>query len=207
MTRLALVLGLLLTLMSCVTPVSFVGLTSGEVVVGERLLVRNDGNWSRMQGGTPVPKRDLWTTDGITLDQLRFYVGLAKGESLVAIKDRPADKPIPRFRDAMEAQEVVELYEAFATSDGSVFKLEKLAPARFLEADGFRFDFSRVRKSDDVRTRGVVYGAQHGKEWFLMAYEAPRIHYFPKNLPRVEAIAQSARVKSAAATGSGRPWP
>ena len=195
MKRLALALGLLVILAGCVPPVTWVGLTSGEVVVCEHLKVSNDGNWSLLQGGEPVPKRDIWTSDGISLDQLRFYVGLADGESLVVVKDRPADKPLPRFREAMEAQEVVELYEAFATRDGSVFKLEKLAPARFLEADGFRFDFSRVRKSDDVRTLGVCYGARQKGGWYLMVFEAPRIHYFPKNLPRVEAMAKSAKIQ------------
>jgi len=195
MKRLALVLGLLIVLPACVPPATFVGLTSGEVVVCEHLKVHNDGNWSRLQGGAPTPKYDLWTSDGITLDQLRFYVGIQDGESLVVLKDRPADKPIPRFRENMEAQEVVELYESFATQDGSVFKLEKLAPTRFLEADGFRFDFSRVRKSDDVRTLGVAWVARQRKEWYLMVFEAPRIHYFPKNLPRVEAMAQSAKVQ------------
>lgn len=35
--------------------------------------------------------------------------------------------------------------------------------------------------------------AIHSSGLFHMGYEAPRIHDFPKHLPQVEAIAQSAR--------------
>lgn len=182
----------LVLLAACAKPATWVGVTPGEMVVCERLAVRIDGAWSRLEG-TQQPKHDVWTSEGMPLDQLHFYAGLAEGEAFVVVKDRPADKPIPRFRKDMQAQDVVEMYEAFASRDGSVFKLEKLAPARFADESGFRFEFSRVRKADEVRTRGVAYGAIHRGELFLMVYEAPRIHYFAKHLPQVEAIAQSAR--------------
>ncbi|WP_243319692.1 hypothetical protein [Geothrix sp. SG200] len=184
----------LVLLAACAKPATWVGVTPGEMVVCERLAVRIDGAWSRLEG-TQQPKHDVWTSEGMPLDQLHFYAGLAEGEAFVVVKDRPADKPIPRFRKDMQAQDVVEMYEAFASRDGSVFKLEKLAPARFADESGFRFEFSRVRKGDEVRTRGVAYGAIHRGELFLMVYEAPRIHYFAKHLPQVEAIAQSARAR------------
>jgi len=184
----------LIVLAGCTKPATWVGLSPGEVVVRDRLAVRIDGAWSRLDG-TQEPKHEVWTSDGMPLDQLHFHTGITEGESLVVVKDRPADKPIPRFRKDMQAQDVVELYESFASRDGSVFKLEKLAPARFADEDGFRFEFSRVRKRDEVRTRGVAYGAIHRGELFLMVFEAPRIHYFAKHLPRVEAIAQSAHVR------------
>ncbi|WP_257305400.1 hypothetical protein [Geothrix campi] len=192
-----LLLTLLVVLVGCTKPATWVGLAPGEVVVHERLAVRIDGAWSRLDG-LQEPKHDVWTSDGTPLDQLHFHTGIAEGESLVVVKDRPADKPIPRFRKDMQAQDVVELYESFASRDGSVFKLEKLAPARFADEDGFRFEFSRVRKSDEVRMRGVGYGAIHHGELFLMVFEAPRIHYFAKHLPRVEAIAQSAHLREKA---------
>lgn len=181
----------LVVLAGCTKPATWVGVASGELVVCERLAVRIDGAWSRLEG-TQRPKHDVWTSEGMPLDQLHFYTGLAEGESFVPVKDRPADKPLPRFRKDMQAQDVVEMYEAFASRDGSVFKLEKLGPARFADEDGFRFEFSRVRKGDDVRMRGVAYGAIHRGELFLLTYEAPRIYYFPKHLPQIEAIAQSA---------------
>jgi len=183
-----------IVLAGCTKPATWVGLSPGEVVVRDRLAVRNDGAWSRLEG-TQEAKHEVWTSDGLPLDQLHFHTGIAEGESLVVVKDRPADKPVPRFRKDMQAQDVVELYESFASRDGSVFKLEKLAPARFADEDGFRFEFSRVRKRDEVRTRGVAYGAIHRGELFLLVFEAPRIHYFAKHLPRAEAIAQSAHLR------------
>jgi hypothetical protein len=191
------VIAALVVLAGCTKPATWVGVTPGEVAVHERLVVRIDGAWSRLDG-LQEPKHEIWTSDGTPLDQLHFHTGIAEGESLVVVKDRPADKPIPRFRKDMQAQDVVELYESFASRDGSVFKLEKLAPARFAGENGFRFEFSRVRKSDEVRMRGVGYGAIHRGELFLMIFEAPRIHYFAKHLPGIEAIAQSARLREKA---------
>jgi hypothetical protein len=192
MKRWMVVLGALL-LAGCAQP-TWVAVAPGETVVQERFSVRADASWSRLDG-LNEPKHEVWTSDGIPLDQLHFHTGITAGESLVVIKDRPADKPIPRFRSDMQAQDVTELYESFATRDGSVFKLEKLAPARFAGEDGFRFEFSRVRKGDNVRMRGLGYGAIHRGELFLMVFEAPRIHYFAKHLEQVEAIAASIRIR------------
>lgn len=197
MIRKILALGGLALLAACVRPATWVGLAQGEVVVCGRLVVRHDGAWSRLEGADE-PKHDVWTSDGLPLDQLHFHTALADGESLVVLKDRPADKGLPRFRPDMQAQEVVELYGAFAARDGSAFMLEKLAPARFGGEEGFRFEFSRVRKGDEVRTRGVGYGAIRKGELFLMVFEAPRIHYFAKHLARVEELARSARIRDRA---------
>ena len=184
----------LFLLAGCVKPITWVGVLTGEVVVQERLSVRADGVWSRLEG-LPAPKHEIWTADGITLDQLHFHTGIAEGESLVVVKEGPAAKPIPRFRADMQADEVVEFYGVFASHDGSAFKLEKLAPCRFAEQNGFRWEFSRTRKFDDVRTRGVGYGVISGGQLYLLVFEAPRIHYFAKHAGRVEALAQSARLK------------
>lgn len=185
---------LLVLLAGCATPITWVGLPPGEALVQGRMTVKVDAAWSRMEGAKE-PKHDAWTSDGLSLDQLHFYAGLAEGESFVAVTGAPADKPIPRFRADMEAQDVVEFYESFATRDGSVFTVEKVAPCPFGGRSGFRFDFTRIRRSDEVRLRGVGYGVIQGGELFLMVFEAPRIHYFAKHAARVEAIAQSMQIR------------
>ena len=185
---------LLALLAGCAPPVTWVGLPPGETLVQGRMAVKVDDAWSRLEGAQQ-PKHDAWTSDGLSLDQLHFYAGLAEGESFVAVSAAPADKPIPRFRADMEAQEVVEFYESYASRDGSVFKVDKVAPAPFGDKPGFRFEFSRIRRSDEVRLKGVGYGVIQGGELFLMVFEAPRIHYFAKHAARVDAIAQSMRIR------------
>lgn len=194
MNRSLLALALLALLAGCTPPMTWAGLPPGETVVRERMTVTVDAAWSR-QEGVKEPKHEAWTSEGLSLDQLHFYAGLTDGESFVIVKDSPADKPIPKFKADMQAQDVVEFYESFATRDGSVFKVGKVAPSPYGGKGGFRFEFMRIRKYDEVRLQGVGYGLIQGGELFLMVFEAPRIHYFAKHLPRVEAIALSTRIR------------
>ena len=53
-----------------------------------------------------------------------------------------------------------------------------------------------MRKVDEVRLRGVAWGAVRNGELFLIHYSAPRLAFYAKHAGAVEAIARSARVKS-----------
>ncbi len=188
-----LLLPALLFLAACVTPISWVGIGPGEVVVREHFSIRADGAWSRMEGGKQESKHDTWTTDGMPLDQLHFFVGIAPGETLVDLRERQ-DKQIPRFQKNMQAHDIVELYETLSTLDGSTYTRGKLTPTPFAGGNGFRFEFTLVRKGDDVILKGVGYASVQKDQLYLLVFKAPRIHYFAKHLPRVEAIAESAKI-------------
>ncbi|HAY29150.1 MAG TPA: hypothetical protein DIT03_11685, partial [Candidatus Accumulibacter sp.] len=135
-----------------------------------------------------------WTLDGLPLDRLVFYVGIADGEALADLPQRK-DRQVPKYRTTMQAHEIVEMYEVFATHDGSSFQRQKLAPAAFAGGEGFRFEFSRVRKSDELEMRGVGYAAVRGGKLYLLIFEAPRSHYYARHIGRFEALVQSARIR------------
>ena len=65
----------------------------------------------------------------------------------------------------------------------------------FVGARGFRIEYSMVRKLDEVRLRGVAFGAVRNGELFLINYSAPRLAFYPKHAAGVEALARSAKVK------------
>lgn len=165
----------------------------GTVTVKEVMTVNSDGGWNRLDlpGGGPG---EVWTSDGLTLDVLTFYVGIKEGEPLAPAPMGSKRKP-PVFRATMLPNEIVELYEAMATQDGSTFKLERLAPTAFAGAQGFRFEFSTTRKRDDLSLRGLAHGAVVKGRLYLIAFRAPLIHYYAKHLPRVEATVRSALIK------------
>jgi hypothetical protein len=177
----------------CVTPITWVGVSPGATLVREHLSVQVDASWNHLEGGSPEAKHDLWTTDGLPLDQLHFFVGISPGEPLVALKNRP-DKQVPRFQKDMQAYDIVELYETLSTLDGSTFTRGKLTPMTFAGGNGFRFEYTLVRKGDEVTLKGVGYATVQKDRLYLMVFEAPRIHYFAKDLPRVEAMAASAKI-------------
>jgi hypothetical protein len=95
----------------------------------------------------------------------------------------------------MRPAEIVGLFERLYSRGGSTFTLDKLVPQSFVGAPGFRFEFSSIRKSDDVRLRGVGWGTVRNGELFAITYTAPRLAFYPAGLPSATAIAESARLR------------
>lgn len=167
---------------------------SGDAVVGNRLALKLDTAWNQFEQGlgnnTPT-----WTVEGITVDALQFYVGIKDGQPITRLMDNDKSKKPLNFRANMQPADIVALYEALLTRDGSSFQLEKLEPASFLGGQGFRFEYALNRKVDDVPMRGMAYGAVRNGELFVIHYSAPRLVFFPRYQPRVEALIRSASVK------------
>jgi hypothetical protein len=170
----------------------------GPAAVRDDFTVTVDSAWNRLTFPGIVfaapGASEIWTAEGIPLDVLAFYIGVREGDPLGRVLERGA-KPLQPYRTAMTPHEIVELYEQLVTQDGSAFKLGRLTPHRFGSADGFRFEYALTRKHDGLALSGVAYGAVVGKRLTLMAFSAPRMHYFAKYLPRVEAMASSAQIK------------
>jgi hypothetical protein len=168
---------------------------SGEAVVRNRLAVTVTAPWNQFERGmgdnTPV-----WTTEGITVDALQFYVGLKDGELIAPTPSEPKGTLPLAFKATMQPAEVVALYQSLWTRDGSAFTLEKIEPADFLGGRGFRFEYALTRKLDDVRLRGVAWGTVRYGELFLINYSAPRLGFFARGLPPVEALVKTARVRA-----------
>lgn len=168
---------------------------TGEALVGERMTLKLDTAWNQFDRGfgNNVP---TWTVEGVTIDALQFYVGVKDGQPIAQLlAGAKSQKPL-NFRAAMQPAEVVSLYEALLTRDGSSFQLDKLEPADFLGGKGFRFEYSLNRKIDDVPMRGLAYGAVRNGELFVIHYSAPRLVFFPRYQPRVEALVRSAQLRS-----------
>jgi hypothetical protein len=167
---------------------------SGEVVVGNRMAVNLDTPWNQFEQvmGDGVP---TWTQQGVTVDALKFYVGLKDGALIAATPSEPKGTVPLSFKSTMQATEVVALFEQLYSRGGSTFTLERLVPQTFVDVPGFRFEFSSIRKSDDVRLRGMGWGAVRNGELFAITYTAPRLAFYPAGLPSATAIASSARLR------------
>lgn len=167
---------------------------SGDAVVKDRMLVTVERAWNQFQRGV-ADGTPTWTQDGISVDALRLYVGLKDGELIAPTPNEPKGQMALAFKAGMQTQDVVSLFEGLYSRGGSSFTLDKVEPAPFLGGAGFRFEFSSIRKSDDVRLRGIAWGAVRNGELWLISYTAPRLAFFPRGVAAAEAIAKSARVK------------
>lgn len=165
---------------------------TGQRLIGERMSVRIDGPWNRINAPGIGPA-ETWTMEGLPIDQLLLYSGIRDGDLLHApVTGRQKEF---RFRSAMQPDEIVALFEGIFTRDGARFRLLRLEPSGFGGLRGFRFEFDLIRKADNVHLSGVGYGAVSRGEFFGMLYLAPRLGFFPRHAARVARIAQSAVVK------------
>ena len=168
---------------------------TGDSLIRDRLSVTVDTAWNKFERGVG-DNTTVWTVEGITIDALQFYVGLKNGE-LIAPTPREGKGMLPlAFKSDMQPADIVSLYQGLLTRDGSAFTLDKLEPASFVGTNGFRFEYSLTRKIDEVRLRGVAWGAVRNGELFLINYSAPRLGFFARHIGQVEKLAASARVKS-----------
>ena len=159
------------------------------------MAVTIDSSWNQFNPAHPTPST-LWTIDGITVDSLRFYAGLKDGEVIEPNTVHAKDARPLMFKSSMHPDEIVALYQGLYSRDGSAFMLDKLEPAEFVGAKGFRFQYTVVRKLDDVKLSGIAWVAVREGQLYAMTYTAPRLAFFPRYAPRVEQIAKSARLKA-----------
>ncbi len=188
MTPLRLLLAALLALAGCANVAK---ISTGEVVVDNRLQFTLDAAWNQVN----IPGRSkpvVWTQDGITLDVLELWIGIRDGQTLV---DTPKDKRPLVFKAGMAAHEIVGLFEGVYGRDGSSFTLDRLAPATFLGGPGVRFDYTVLRKSDDVRISGVGWAAVRNNELVAMTFVAPRLGFFPRHVAKAERAAATAQLR------------
>ena len=176
--------------------VSVAKIESGDNTVGERLTVHLTGAWNHINAPGLGPAQ-VWTMEGLPVDQLLVYSGLKDGEAVHAQYRGPGpEKKAFEFRSKMEPGEIAALFEGMLSRDGSTYKLVKLEPATFGGTRGFRFEYALTRKVDNVQLSGVGYGSVNRGELFALVYMAPRLAFFARHAPTVEAIAKSARIRS-----------
>lgn len=166
----------------------------GEAVVGEKIGVPVDSGWNQFGGqfgGSNAVA--LWTTEGLAIDQLNFYVGVKDG-ALIAANPGKEQRPLA-FKATMQPHEVVALFEAFYTRDGSSFKLDKLEQTDFLGQRGWRAQYTVVRKIDDVKLSGSAWATVRSGELFALTFTSPSIGFYPRQIAKVEKAALAARFK------------
>ena len=166
----------------------------GEATIAERIGVPVDSGWNQLDGrfgGSHAAA--IWTTEGLAIDQLNFYVGVKDGD-LIAANPGKEQRPLA-FKATMQPHEVVALFEAFYSRDGSSFKLDKLEATEFLGQRGWRAHYTVVRKLDDVKLSGSAWATVRAGELFAMTFAAPSVGFYARQIGKVEKAAAAARFK------------
>lgn len=167
---------------------------SGSRPVGERMTMTIDGHWNHLDYPGIRPA-EIWTMEGVTIDEFLIYSGIRDGQVMHPETPASSQKKNIVFRSNMQIEDVVAMFEGLLTRDGSTFRLISVEPYAFAGGQGFRFEYERIRKVDNVQQRGVGFGAIDRGELFALIYQAPRLTFFPRHKERVEAIARTVSIR------------
>ncbi|MCK9282800.1 MAG: hypothetical protein M0P39_00775 [Rhodocyclaceae bacterium] len=166
---------------------------SGTNRLGERFTISIEGAWNQLDFPGVKPAQ-VWTMEGVTVDEFLIFNGIRDGEVMNSKSGNGKQQDFV-FRKSMPTEEIVSLFEGVLSRDNAVFKLIKIEPYPFGGKKGFRFEYERIRKTDNVQLRGVGFGAVDGGDLFALLYHAPRLTFFPRHQARVEAIAATAVIR------------
>jgi hypothetical protein len=183
-------LSLTLLLSACTT----VTQVEGEQRLGNRMNVQLTDAWNKFSQPSSVPY-EVWTQEGIMLDQLRIWAAIKADQALIAkpASDGQKDAKIPVFNTGLRPDQWVGLLETVYASDGSVVTVDKVEPSTWAGTKAVRFEFSMTRKSDDLNFRGVGWATEQDQQFFAAVFTAPRLHFYQQLLPKAQAVIKTAR--------------
>jgi hypothetical protein len=162
------------------------------IVAKSAMSVTPDRAWNK--SGRPGRLSEAWTLDGLSINELTFYGGILDGKTLFREVDK-INAPLPKFNKTMLAPDIATLLESsYRVALGtSLMQIDSVEPSTLAGAPGFKFTYS-FAVQDEVKRRGVARGAVIDGKLYLITYEAPRIHYFDRDLESFNKIADSARL-------------
>lgn len=159
-----------------------------------KLTVTPASDWNRWSV-RPAKWGEMWTLEGLSLDQLSFFAGVTEGKAIYRERSKK-DEPLPKFHAKMLAPEIVQAVEGSyrILLRTPLFEVDEIAPAKLAGHDGVRFTFRYTLPDDEVRRRGEGRAAVIGGELYLITYTAPAIHYFDAGIADARAVMDSARL-------------
>lgn len=150
--------------------------------------------WNRL-GARLGRNAEAWTLDGNTLNDLIFYTAIPAGQTLFREVDKK-NKPLPKFDAKMLAPDVAAMFESTYRIAGStsLFSVDSIEPATFAGKPGFRFTYSFTIQNEEVKRVGEATGAIINGQLYMITFEAPKIHYYARNIADYRAVVASAKV-------------
>lgn len=188
------VLAILLTILlaGCAAVVK----VEGDQTLNNKLSVRLTDAWNKLN--YPGQPFEVWTQEGHSLDQLRFWAGVPAGKEIARLPVAQVGQKqarVPTFMKNMAPDQLVSLFELMYAFDGSQVKITKIEPAAFAGANGVRFEFFITQKKTDLLLRGAGWAAVRNDELFAATYHAPELSFYPRLLPKAEAVVKTALIK------------
>jgi hypothetical protein len=158
------------------------------------LVVTPKANWNRWTS-RPSGVGEIWTLDGVRLNELSFFAGIADGETLYN-DDGSYNKSMPTFDADMLQTDIVSFFEASnrLILDSSQFEIKKVEPAKLAGYDGVRFSYRYAAQGEGIMRSGEAVAAKIDKKLYLVNFAAPEIHYFGRDIDSIRQLVASAKI-------------
>lgn len=168
------------------------GLQKGVAKSG--LSATADGEWNRLarRDGKFV---ELWTRDGDSLNKVTFFGGVPSGQPLLREADKK-NRPLPKVSSNMLITDIPTLLESSYRIQFSAnrFTVNAQEPVMFSGYPGIKFSYTFTSDADEVERKGEAVGAFIKNKLYLVAYEAPAIYFFDKDLGSFRTLASSLKL-------------
>lgn len=152
------------------------------------------GDWNRWSS-RPTMKGEIWTRDGVLLNELSFVAQLQNGETLYSELD-PQNAPLPRFRKDMLPIELVEWVEESnrIVLQTTIFDVGRVEPALLGGHDAVRFSYRYVAGTDQLQRSGEAVAAVIDGKFFMVNFVAASTYYFDRDIADVRALVDSVKI-------------
>lgn len=150
------------------------GVLSAKPVSRWNRLQQRDGNY-----------QEIWTIDGARLNQVVFFGGVPVGKPLLTERDKKRD-PLPAVTANMLLPDIPLLLErTYRTKYGiAIMSIGKQEPATLDGRPAILFDYTYIDPEYEVETKGEAVAALDGGRLFLVAFEAPAVYYFGRDVQK-----------------------
>ncbi|MBS0211997.1 MAG: hypothetical protein JSR26_02290 [Proteobacteria bacterium] len=187
----------LLLLTACASPGGVLQ-SAGTVDVYDMRLT-TDLAWARIKD--PLQHEEIWTIDGMALNSLSIFSGIADGQHVFMLGRARSSRPDgPWFRSGMRPEEIRDIVvAAMIRQDMLNVTASNLRPQRFGDAasgyvDGLRFDFTAV-SSGGLIYKGTVAAAQRNGKLDLLLWKAPSEYYYDRDAAAVNRMLDGIRFR------------
>jgi hypothetical protein len=162
-------------------------------VANSNMTVTPDRDWSRWTA-RPSEKGEIWTLDGLSLNELSFFGKISNGETLYRERDS-RNMPLPKFKGEMLPTDIVDFFESSnrIVLQTTIFAVDKIEPAKLGGYDAVRFSYHYTVESDQLNRKGEAIAANVNGKLYLVNFAAPEIHYFDRDIASFRVLV--ARIK------------
>ena len=161
---------------------------SHENIARSTLSAAPASEWNKLsaRGGKNV---ELWTIDGDGLNKITFFGGIPIGQPLFKEADKK-HAPLPRVTANMLITDIPTILESTYRIQLHTMQMsiDSQEPTTVSGHKGIKFTYSFVRADDEVERKGEAVGAFVGDRLYVVAYEAPAIHFFDRDVGKFRQV-------------------